>query len=530
MDVDPSPQAEKTTKVNADVEKSVHVECGLCAVLTPLARCLDLPHCTCLLCLPCARGSFRPQLEHLKAQLMKGTPHAVRLAAPKCRFCGERVEWGGMDLDWDEEAEERGDGVAVGADVSWCMNKTDLAAVAVAAVCVCGEEQCRERLKDACTRPIGAAPAIRLLSCGHVVHAACAMEKIRQSYPGPEISFGFLSCPLCPGTTMEHPALQTEIAAPLALKQQVEGLAEERVKAGEGLGDGEEEDGDVGEENGNDGLGNGVLAWAMRRLLFFLCSRCHRPYFGGDRRCGAGPAVAEAGNEDVEEEEEGELMEEVEEAAKQKAAAEAAAAAAAAAEERERREQLWEAGRPCSSNHGQEAVQYKCQFCCSVATYFCGGTTHYCAECHQTLPNYRSSSYVAPRCTGGDQCPLRVAWHPQAPEEFCLGRSLPPVPSACCPAATWSTWHVQEGRFANHIPVLRSPLPYSPTPSAPLALKQQVEGLAEERVKAREGLGDGEEENGDGEEANGNDGIGNGLLAVALHRLLFFLCSCCHRS
>ncbi|CAI5969893.1 unnamed protein product [Closterium sp. NIES-65] len=650
-------------------------------------------------------GSCREHPYHLGISC---AAHAVRLAAPKCRFCGERVEWGGMDLDWNEEAgeeEERGDGVgegrkkdgedaakrlaelvafhgdtitssnsgggggssgqapqdtsnwswnegemrellaAVGVDTSWCVSKADLAAVAAAAVCVCGEEQCRERLRDACTRvgpcghacggvrgevdclpclhdacveerdaaaaaapsaaaataasgsgagafggaaapgsvaaaaaaaaaaapcpmpplpcasdfcpicwvePIAAAPAIRLLSCGHVVHAACAREKICQSFPGPEISFGFLSCPLCPDTTMDHPALQTELAAPLALKQQVERLAEERVKAGEGLGDGEE-------ENGNGGLGNNVLARALRRLLFFLCSRCHRPYFGGDRRCGAGPAAAEPENVDGEEGE-GEEMEEgeregggveragevggqgqrenelvcgeclaVEAAAKQKAAAEAAAAAAAAAEEeRERRERLWEAGKPCSSNHGKEAVQYKCQFCCSVATYFCNGTTHYCAECHQTLPNYRSSSYVAPRCTGGDQCPLRVAWHPQAPEEFCLGstfvpsagwsRLLPPVPSACCPAATWST--------------------------------QQVEGLAEERVKAREGLGDveeedgdgeeedgdgeeedgdGEEEDGDGEEANGNYGLGNGLLEVALHRLLFFLCSCCHR-
>ncbi|CAI7861621.1 unnamed protein product, partial [Closterium sp. NIES-54] len=103
--------------------------------------------------------------------------------------------------------------------------------------------------------PIAATPAIRLLSCGHVVHVACSREKISQSYPGPEISFAFLSCPL-------HP---------------------------------------TGSEAASGGVGRGEVV--LHRLLFFLCSRCHHPYFGGDRRCGAGPAAAEPENEDVEDRE-----------------------------------------------------------------------------------------------------------------------------------------------------------------------------------------------------------------------------------
>ncbi|GJP38579.1 hypothetical protein CLOM_g23019 [Closterium sp. NIES-68] len=540
-------------------------------------------------------GSCREHPYHLG---LSCAAYSVRLAAPKCRFCGERIDWERIEEAGEEEGDDNddegrrkreeavrqlaelvahpgntiprgssssgssgnahtwawGEGemrgllAAVGADTAWCVSKADLAAVAGLAVCVCGEDQCRERLRGACTRvgpcghacggvsgelqclpclhdlcfeklnaaaaaatapsaaaaaaadasggaaadasgaaaadasgaaaaeaadssgapsaiplplphlasasdfcpicwvePIAAAPAIRLSSCRHVVHAACAREKIRQSYPGPELSFGFLSCPLCPATTMDHPALQTELAAPLALKKQVKDLAVERVKAGEGGGgaegirgvDGAVNGNEEGENGGGDGrMGNGVLAGALRRFLFFLCSRCHRPYFGGDRRCGAGPAAAEPEDE-VEEEREGGEGEEgrAEEGGGgnqggnelvcgECLAAEAAerqreAAAAAAAGERERsKEQLWEAGKPCTSNHGQESVQFKCRFCCSIATFICGGSTHYCTPCHN------GGNTPANSCMGGDGCPLRVAWHPKAPAEFCLGCAL----------------------------------------------------------------------------------------------------------
>ena len=44
--------------------------------------------------------------------------------------------------------------------------------------------------------------------------------------------------------------------------------------------------------------------------------------------------------------------------------------------------------------HGTEAIEWKCKFCCSVASWFCWGTTHFCDDCHrkQVLSNSNSSN------------------------------------------------------------------------------------------------------------------------------------------
>jgi hypothetical protein len=32
--------------------------------------------------------------------------------------------------------------------------------------------------------------------------------------------------------------------------------------------------------------------------------------------------------------------------------------------------------------HGDKNMIFKCRFCCSFATWFCGGLCHYCESCH----------------------------------------------------------------------------------------------------------------------------------------------------
>lgn len=32
--------------------------------------------------------------------------------------------------------------------------------------------------------------------------------------------------------------------------------------------------------------------------------------------------------------------------------------------------------------HGADLLEYKCRYCCSVAVFFCFGTTHFCNACH----------------------------------------------------------------------------------------------------------------------------------------------------
>lgn len=81
------------------------------------------------------------------------------------------------------------------------------------------------------------------------------------------------------------------------------------------------------------------------------------------------------------------------------------------------------AGENCSI-HGKEYIEFKCKFCCSIAAWFCWGTTHFCDECHKKQCN---GDYVSkypkeklPKCPGAEKCPLKVA-HRENGEEFPLG-------------------------------------------------------------------------------------------------------------
>ncbi|KAK5982354.1 E3 ubiquitin-protein ligase highwire, partial [Trichostrongylus colubriformis] len=86
------------------------------------------------------------------------------------------------------------------------------------------------------------------------------------------------------------------------------------------------------------------------------------------------------------------------------------------------------AGTEVCGRHGAEYLEYKCRYCCSIAVYFCFGTTHFCAACHDDfqrlvcLPrNQFPPCPTGPRATPGEgPCPLRRP-HPPAGEEFALG-------------------------------------------------------------------------------------------------------------
>ena len=63
----------------------------------------------------------------------------------------------------------------------------------------------------------------------------------------------------------------------------------------------------------------------------------------------------------------------------------------------------------------------KCRFCCSVAVWFCYGTTSFCAPCHNDAGRLQSTHAGAlPRCPGPSQCPLGIA-HPPHGHEHAIG-------------------------------------------------------------------------------------------------------------
>ena len=52
--------------------------------------------------------------------------------------------------------------------------------------------------------------------------------------------------------------------------------------------------------------------------------------------------------------------------------------------------------------HGSDFLEYKCRYCCSVAVFFCFGTTHFCNQCHddfQRVTNIPKTSL--PHCPAG---------------------------------------------------------------------------------------------------------------------------------
>jgi E3 ubiquitin-protein ligase MYCBP2 len=91
------------------------------------------------------------------------------------------------------------------------------------------------------------------------------------------------------------------------------------------------------------------LKFALDIYNYFKCYRCRMPYYGGRRECDAG--------------------------------------AAPNADAPRAREYVCP---PCLTSvnihsckipEHQDSLVWKCQYCCSPAVWFCGGTTHYCDPC-----------------------------------------------------------------------------------------------------------------------------------------------------
>jgi len=133
----------------------------------------------------------------------------------------------------------------------------------------------------------------------------------------------------------------------------------------------------------------------MDRFAYYLCHKCKKPYFGGEKQC----AVAAPENFDPEE-----LI--------------CGGCAPGAAEQN-------------CSKHGRDYLEYKCRYCCSIAIWFCFGTTHFCEECHSAFSELQDREKdtlpqcpVAPRAVkienGEGKCPLGID-HPPTGEEFALG-------------------------------------------------------------------------------------------------------------
>uniref|UniRef100_A0A8C4T2S5 E3 ubiquitin-protein ligase MYCBP2 n=1 Tax=Erpetoichthys calabaricus TaxID=27687 RepID=A0A8C4T2S5_ERPCA len=236
------------------------------------------------------------------------------------------------------------------------------------------------------TEALSAAPAVQL-DCSHVFHLNCCRRVLENRWLGPRITFGFMSCPICKNK-INHHVLKDLLDPIKELYEDVRRKALMRLEY-EGLHKSEAIT-TAGARFHNDPAG-----FAMNRYAYYVCYKCKKAYFGGEARCDA-----EAGQGD----------------------------------DYDPRELICGACSDVSraqmcSKHGTDFLEYKCRYCCSVAVFFCFGTTHFCNACHDDFQRMTSiPKEELPRCPAGPkgkqlegtECPLHVV-HPPTGEEFALG-------------------------------------------------------------------------------------------------------------
>ena len=71
------------------------------------------------------------------------------------------------------------------------------------------------------------------------------------------------------------------------------------------------------------------------------------------------------------------------------------------------------AGQRDCEKHGKAQIDWKCNFCCSVALFHCFGTTYFCKRCHDQRWDLSGKTEDC----GGVNCPLGVH-HPPANKDY----------------------------------------------------------------------------------------------------------------
>ena len=227
-----------------------------------------------------------------------------------------------------------------------------------------------------CYDKVKAAPTV-LLGCGHALHAECVRGMLRTRWTTPRITFGFMGCPLCK-TPVAHPAFE-ELLTPLhELHEKVRTKAFMRLKY-EGKQDAEAITAPGGKWHGR------PKDYAEDLYAYYECYKCKEPYYGGERACGA------AGDGDFNPQD---LI--------------------CGSCQPGARDQV-------CSKHGTDYIEFKCRYCCSIAVWYCHGTTHYCDPCHSGGARAGPCPWRHGKAIeGATECPLGID-HPPAGEEFALG-------------------------------------------------------------------------------------------------------------
>jgi E3 ubiquitin-protein ligase MYCBP2 len=142
------------------------------------------------------------------------------------------------------------------------------------------------------------------------------------------------------------------------------------------------------------------VEFAMKRLTYYMCYVCKKPYFAGRRECGNDPNM---NNDDPNKNYN----------PKDCVCGKDANLSGVA-------------GKTDCPKHGKDFIEYKCKFCCKIASWFCWGTTHFCEDCHRRqCNNDYVSKYPRDRLPKCNKSTCEVGGnHPPNGEEYALGCSI----------------------------------------------------------------------------------------------------------
>ena len=255
--------------------------------------------------------------------------------------------------------------------------------------------QCKDDYCIICyTEGLGASPMVEL-SCGHYMHYLCVKKRLETKWIGPKITFNHCLCPSCNKwfDCNSVPDLQKMIDENKKLYEEIKEMSLKRLEF-------EDLDKDPRLTDPNSPWFGKKVEFALKRLSYYMCYVCKKPYFAGRRECGNDPNM---NNDDPNKNYD----------PKDCVCGKDANLSGVA-------------GKTNCDKHGKDFIEYKCKFCCKIASWFCWGTTHFCEDCHKRQCN---NDYVSkypkdklPKCNkatcevGGN--------HPPNGEEFALGCSI----------------------------------------------------------------------------------------------------------
>jgi hypothetical protein len=262
---------------------------------------------------------------------------------------------------------------------------------------VSGEEKCLKcldcnRLDDYCNicfiETLPQAPCVEL-TCGHIFHYECIKKKLEMKWSGTRVVFGFLNCPLC-NQIIDSPVLKSILTPILTLYDRVKTMALQRLDY-EGLSKHK----DITEVGGK--YFQNPTEFAMTNFSYHICYKCESPYFGGMKRCdqNLGDGIVDFDPKDL--------------------------LCASCSSNQE--------GYKNCEKHGKENMEYKCRFCCNLATFACwGATTRFCDQCHEKQMknnNFAKTKSLWSNTCVGSTCPSGgEKYHGPHGKEFLIGCSI----------------------------------------------------------------------------------------------------------